>query len=173
MSFVPFSSWPTFLTALPFPTDVLVESLPVALHSPHWIQIQVGFGSAQTVSLHSSWVTHPCSHLLYSSFLFCGFVWSFSFIHAGLLPPLLDFMHGTDMGTDSKGGLQEQSGSPLLGSENFSHICTSRYMYLDSSLHSILDMLTNKMGEEGHPGLTEEQGNTVRQRNSFEQDQMV
>lgn len=52
-----------------------------------------------------------------------------------------------------KGGLQEQIKFPLLNSENSSLICTSIYMYLGSSLHRILDLLTNKIRKEGHLGL--------------------
>lgn len=82
-------------------------------------------------------------------------------------------MHGTDVGTDSKGGHQEQSEFPLLSSENISHIHTSRYLYLGYSLHSILDMLAHRIEQKCHSGLSEEQGNTVCQRGPFEQDQTV
>lgn len=82
----------------PFAADVSAEVLLVALHIPHQNQLQIGLVfltvlllNPQTVPLCSS-STSPSFFLLQASLLHLSFARSSLFIHAGLLPLLLDFL---------------------------------------------------------------------------------
>lgn len=106
---------PTFLLAT---DDVLVESPHGLHHKSRWACVH-----SDSVFIFLLGHLSLLPPLVFLPFFYLTLVWSlFSFIHAGFLPPFHDFMRGTDLGTNSKGGLLEQSGSPLLSSEHLPHL---------------------------------------------------
>ena len=93
----PFSSGDMFHT-LPIASYVLTEAhlavfeVFTRFNSSQALAFLTATPHARTVSLYSSWVTHPCFHLLYAYFLCLSFARSYVLIHAGLLPFLPDFL---------------------------------------------------------------------------------